>query len=149
MRLDWDYRVADLLQLAESFTKETKYPITYSPEGATEYLWRLLNDPNTSVFIDYFNDICTGGIIVYRANQFQHEYFGYVLKMYVHPKFRRTGASRRLMQEAVQWFDENDCVVSFETAIAGIGEDKLYINLLKKFGYVPEGTAFIRYRREL
>ena len=147
MLLLWDSRVSDFLKLAEAFIAETQYPITYNKQNSTEYLWRLINDPDAAVFVHYEGDEMAGLMICSRSNEFQNEYFGYVSKMYVLPKFRGTRTGRALLEDACEWFDLWDCTTSFATATAAIGQDKLYINLLRKFGYVPHGTVLIRQRK--
>ena len=148
MLLLWDARVHDFLKLAEAFISETQYPITYSEENSKQYLWALINDPDTAVFVHYEQNEMAGLMIVSRASEFQHEYFGYVSKMYVLPKFRGTRTGRALLEDACEWFDLMNCALSFATATAAIGQDKLYINLLGKFGFVPHGTVLIRQRKQ-
>jgi GNAT superfamily N-acetyltransferase len=147
MLLLWDARVRDFLKLAEAFISETQYPITYNETQATDYLYLLLNDPNSAVFVQYQEDKMAGLLICSRSKEFQNEYFGYVSKMYVLPEFRGTRTGRALLEDACEWFDLMDCALSFATATAAIGQDKLYINLLSKFGYVPHGTVLIRQRK--
>lgn len=144
MKLEWDYRVTELLGITEAFISETNYPVTYSHSASTAYIWRLINDPLTAVFLHYEEDKLAGAIIVHRDNEFQQEYFGYVHKMYVLPEYRGTRTGRALLTEACQWFDDNKCILSFATATAAIGQDKLYINLLSKFGFIPNGMVLIR-----
>lgn len=148
MQLEWDYRVSDFLGAAETFINETTYPVTYNPKGSLDYLWHLVNDPDTGIFVHYVEDKFAGLIICHRDKEFQNEYFGYVSKMYVLPDFRGTGTGRALLAEAVDWFDRNECVLSFATATASIGQDQRYINLLAKYDFVPHGTVLIRKRKE-
>lgn len=147
MLLLWDARVSDFLKLAEAFISETQYPITYSEKNSIDYLYRLILDPDSAVFVQYEQGEMSGLIICSREKEFQNEYFGYVSKMYVLPKFRGTRTGRALLEDACEWFDLMDCALSFATATAAIGQDKLYINLLSKFGYVPHGTVLIRQRK--
>lgn len=141
---EWDSKVTDFLGLVEQFLKETQYPITYSSSGSTEYIWRLINDPLTGVFIHYENDKIAGAIIVHCDKEFQLENFGYVSKMYVLPEYRGTRTGRALLARACEWLDQQECILTFATATAAVGQDKLYCNLLGKFGFVPQGMVLIR-----
>jgi GNAT superfamily N-acetyltransferase len=147
MLLLWDARVHEFLKLVQAFIAETDYPITYSEKDSKEYLWSLINNPDTAVFVHYEQDEMAGMMIVTRANEFHNEYFGYISKMYVLPKFRGTRTGRALLEDACEWFDLMDCALSFGTATAAIGQDQLYINLLGKFGFVLQGTVLIRQRK--
>jgi len=144
MRLDaWDFRVSDVLTVAKTFIQESQHPVTYSPEGLA-YVWRVFNDPNSAILLNYQNDEIAGVAIVTRSTDFCAEYMGYLIKFYIMPSGRKTRAARELMQEVVQWFDTNECVTSFGSAAAGIGQDQAYINLLSKFGYKELGRAMVR-----
>lgn len=147
MLLLWDTRVQDFLKLAEAFISETQYPITYSERNSLDYLYDLINDPDSAIFVHYEGASMAGLIICSRSREFQNEYFGYVSKMYVLPEFRGTRTGRALLEDACEWFDLWDCKLSFATATAAIGQDKLYINLLGKYGYIPHGTVLIRQRK--
>lgn len=144
MKLEWDYRVTELLGLIEQFLLETQYPITYSASGSTEYIWRIINDPLSAIFLHYQDDKIAGAIIVHADKEFQNEEFGYISKMYVLPEYRGTRTGRALLDEACRWFDQKNCILSFATATAAVGQDKLYTNLLGKFGFVSQGMVLIR-----
>ena len=144
MQLNWDYRITEFLELAKRFNEETGYPVTYSYDNAKNYVWRLVNDKCTAIFVHYEEGKLAGSIIVHYDNEFSNEFFGYVGKMYVLPEYRGTWTGRALLQEACDWFDDNKCILSFATATAGIGQDKLFTNLLGKFGFAPQGGILIR-----
>lgn len=148
MLLLWDARVNQLLELVQAFIAETQYPVTYSEQDSIDSIYALVNDQNSAVFVQYEQDEMAGFMICSRAKEFHNEYFGYISKMYVLPKFRGTRIGRALLEDACEWFDLTECVLSFGTATAAIGQDKLYINLLGKFGYVPHGTVLIRQRKQ-
>lgn len=144
MKLELRSQVADFLAAMETFSLETDYDLTYDPEGAHAYTWQLLGNDETAIFVNYDDDVIRGFAIVHKDKEFQKEYIGFLSKFYILPTGRKTKASRELMQEVVQWFDKSNCVYSFATATANIGQDTLFINLLKKFGYKMVGTALIR-----
>jgi GNAT superfamily N-acetyltransferase len=138
--VDWDIIIIDILQAIKDFSIETDLPVTYNPEGAQGYLWTLVNDPDTAIFVCYEEDDLLGFAIASRDSEFQYEYFGFLTKLYVLPKGRGTTAGRELLQEVVDWFDESQCVASFAVPTAGIGQDMAYINLLKKYNFSPTGS---------
>lgn len=145
---EWDFIIIDILNALQTWEKETDYSVTYNPEGAQQYLWLLLNDPDTAIFVNYDEDTLRGFAIVSRDKEFQNEYFGYLSKLYVLPEGRGTTAGRELMQEITEWFDENGCIVSFATPTAGIGQDRAFVNLLGKYNYNPTGEILLRKAHE-
>lgn len=143
---EWDFIIIDILNALQIWEKETEYPVTYNQSGAQEYLWLLVNDPDTAIFVNYDEDTLRGFAIASRDKEFQNEYFGYLTKLYVLPEGRGTSAARELMQEIVDWFDESQCIASFAVPTAGIGQDRAYVNLLRKYNYNPTGETLIRKR---
>lgn len=141
---DWDYRISDVLKLCKEFIDETGYDITYSQEHSLEYLWSVLQDPECDVLIIYQHDEPSAFAIVAKGREFHSEYFGYLMKFYISKTSRGSGMSRILMQDVVDWFDANECIVSFATATGNINSDQLFKNLLLKFGYVNNGFNLTR-----
>lgn len=142
---EWGISIADVLSGIETFINETSYPITYNYSNAREYIWRIYNDSYSDIIVSYDKDnIFTGFAIVHTDNETHTEYFGYVAKFYVMPSARGTGAGRQLLKEVVDWFDQRNCVVSFATATAGIGQDQSFINLFQKYQYKNIGGTLIR-----
>lgn len=140
----WNECISDILSTAKFFIEESNYDIDYDPEGALEYMWRWFNDPNTAIFVNYQNDKFAGGVICTKSKECHKQYFGYIVKFYVLPTARGTTCGRELMQEATEWFDKNQCVHTFVTSTAQIGEDQLFINLMQKYGYSPVGKSLMR-----
>jgi GNAT superfamily N-acetyltransferase len=142
----WDDKVEDVLTIAKSFIAEASYPISYS-EDAINYVWTLFTDPSTAIFLNYQNGKIAGGAIVQRSKGFHSEYMGYIQKFYIMPEGRKTRAARELIQEVTDWFDKSQCVVSIGSGAAGIQQNQLFINLLKKAGYESLDGAMIRKRK--
>jgi GNAT superfamily N-acetyltransferase len=140
----WDYRIIDLLSGLKSFIEESNYPITYNEANSLDWLFRIQQDPDSALIVNYREDKFSGFAIVTRETEAHTEFFGYLVKFYVMPSARGTGVSRAIVREMVDWFDTHDCVVSFATATAGIEQDKLFVNLLQKFQYVNLGGNLIR-----
>lgn len=143
MKLKWDYHVSSFLEALEVYINEIPYPITYSEKEATAYTWQLLNHPDSAIIVHLEDDKVVGGAVVMRNKEFYNEYFGYMTKFYVLPEWRGTHVARKVMKEVTDWFDENQCVVSFCTP-SGVAHDKVFSNLVTKFGYRPSGPSLTR-----
>jgi len=140
----WDYRVSDILSVAEEFITESHYPITYNQTNVLGHLQDVLLNPNADILLHYEGDELAGGAIVARGKEFHTEYFGYMTKFFISKKFRGTGASRKLMQEVIDWFDTHECVVSFCSGTANLGLNKSFDNLVRKYGYEDCGQTLMR-----
>lgn len=141
---EWNGIVTQIANLARVFIEESSYNLTYSEENTTRTLYQFINHPNVAILAVLRENEVAGFSILSRDNEFHNEYFGYLIKFYVSPKHRGKGVGRELMQETVDWFDSTDCINSFATASANIGQDQLFRNLLKKFGYSQDGEQLIR-----
>jgi GNAT superfamily N-acetyltransferase len=140
--------INQLENIVYNFIEESSYNISYNKFNTIDYLSNIINDYNSDLIVVYSDDNIAGFSIVSRSNEFHNEYFGYLIKFYILPKYRKTKAARTLIEESVIWFDEQNCVQSFATATARVGQDKLFINLLKKFGYTQETTCLVRNKYE-
>ena len=139
-----DCHMTEMLLCAKEFVQESDHLITYSEYNSTMYFISLLNDTSTDVIlIRDGNEVAGIALVGYEAD-FHKERFGYVIKFYIRKRFRGTTAGRLLADSMGTWFDINDCIKSFATSTAGIQEDKLFINLLGKYGFLPEGTVLTR-----
>lgn len=141
---EWDYHIADFLQLTKTFIDESALNLTYNQARSMEYLYSLINDAESAIFIQYHNDKPVGGAIANASREFHDEALGYLVKMYVLPEARGTTVGRSLAQEITDWFDHMGCVMSYASATAAIGQDKAFINLLGKYGFKPNGEVLIR-----
>lgn len=144
MKLEWNYLISSVLQGAEQYISELPYPHTYSESNSLQYINQMINHPDSAVLVHVEQDKAVGACVVNRSRDFWEEYSGNILHFYVIPEYRKTGVGRSIIKEAVQWFDEHECNVSFAGAHAGIGQDKLFVNLLSKFGYESRGSLLIR-----
>lgn len=144
MKLQWDYHVSSFLQAVEKYISEVPYPYTYSEPLAIQQTWQLLNHPDSAIIVHLEDDKVVGGCTVTRNREFWEEYSGTISQFYVLPEWRGTHVSRKVIQEAVDWFDENNCVISFAGSHAGNHRDKLFTNLLLKYGFTQQGTLLVR-----
>lgn len=140
----WDYRIFDVCKGAEELGKETHWPVNYNQEESLSYLWDIYNQPDMEALAYYVGGVFSGWAIVAKTKEFHTEPFGYIVKFYVMPTARGTMVARDMMKFITEWFDKNDCVVSFATPTANIGQNRVYVNLLKKFGYVYDGYSLTR-----
>jgi len=139
----WDYRISDIAKAISTFVKESMYPIEYSEYNTLNTLMSMYNDIDTGLLVDYSDNVFNGFAIVQRTDEFHEQYFGYLSKFYVLPDRRSARAAIRLAEEAVQWFDDKSCVVSFATATAGIGRDEAFIRLMSRVGYAASETGML------
>lgn len=140
---NWDYRISDIARACSIFISESMYPIEYSSENTLSTLWAMYNDPDTELLVDYTGDKFNGFAIVQRTNEFHKQFFGYLGKFYILPERRLSRGAYRLIGEATRWFDQQECVVSFATATAGIGRDDSFVKLLTRFGYAINETGIL------
>ena len=65
---------------------------------------------------------------------------------FVHPDYRGQKISRALVESVVNVANMNDAKVIYSSCLSGIGDknNKLYVNLWKKFGFKELGTCMIR-----
>ena len=147
----WDNRVIDIVNLGEEFHKESLYSkelgMTYSSLHAYNTLFGAIHDPNSAIMVDYTDNVLNGAAIVQKVREYHDEYMGYLSKFYVNPKSRQSRSGFRLFQDCVDWFDKNDCKISFCTATADVGRNDAFVRLAEKFGYVSDGTGILRRKR--
>lgn len=141
--------VNDILEGTEKFVNESGLPVTFSRSNALEHITLLLNHPDVEAILSYKDGKLAGFAGIRRYNDAHHEYLGDVMKLYVMPEFRGKGIGRELFSEIVEWFDDNDCVISFVEGAAAIGNDKMFANLAGKFGYKPLGTCLARLKNNV
>ena len=77
------------------------------------------------------------------AIDYHNKPFCYIMKFWVGLEGRKTRAARKLLESAVAWGRSEDCTHIFVTATAGLDsrEQKLFINLVKKAGFVEGGPV--------
>lgn len=142
---NYSWHVNDILVIAEEYIAESQHPYSYSREASLDYIFHLINDINSAIFLIYNDkEELEGGAIAHSTIEFQEQYTGMISKFYIRKPYRGTNAGRKLMKEVTDWFDVNDCILSFSSPAANIGADQLYINLLRKFGFTNQGRALVR-----
>lgn len=139
-----EFDIEDLLIQVEEFINESDYPLSYNVQSSTQFIINLLRDPTCEIMLVYKDGVPAGFGIVGYDTEFHNERIGYVLKFYIRKFFRGTPVSRILSVTLSDWFDNNECVVSFVTSTAAIGEDQLFKNLMGKVNYTPVGEVLKR-----
>lgn len=135
--------IPELLMLAETFIKESQWKYTYNKERSTDAFISYIDDPLGAAIVaddDGLHGLC----LVFIGYEFFDEPCCYISKFYVRKESRGIGLGRALMRSAVKWADDNGCVDTTVTAQAHIGQDQLFINLCRKFGFREDGTALVR-----
>jgi GNAT superfamily N-acetyltransferase len=134
-----------LLDGVEEFINESFYQIEFDRERSSMVLMAYAESPAGEV-IYMANDEGkpVAAVLVAAEADFMTEPFGYIVKFYVRPEARRSGVARELLGAATEWFKVQGTAANFATATAGIGKDKIFVNLFKKFGYTELGPTLIQ-----
>jgi len=142
----WDRLIVDdIIDMAETFIKETKFPVTFDRSKVYDRIHTAFfsDDGDVILAIDD-NGGVVGGAVVWASADWQVEKFGYVEKFFVRSGSRGRGVGRLIAERSARWFDEKDCVFSFATSTANIGAGRLFVNLMAKYGYQDIGPTLSR-----
>lgn len=146
----WDDKIHRVLDVVEGFVSESKFKLTYNFDNAYKYMWGIVNDPNSDVIIaeDCHSNV-VGGAIVSCEKDVCDETMGYIVKFYISPSKRGIGAGRSVSEKICSWFEKKEAVFSFATSTAMIGNDKVFTNLLSKYGYRDIGPTLCKNHGEI
>lgn len=135
--------IPTLLDMAQTFINETSYGVEFDSQVSASYLTQIISYPLADVLIA---DGFAGVAILAASYEFQRRPFCYVAKFYVKPDRRNAGSGRELMEAIGKWAKEKDCSHTFVTATAGLDptNQKLFINLMKKYGFEESGPVLFR-----
>lgn len=137
--------VEDIRLCAREFARESGYLVNYDPKKIYDRCYGSFFDPNAGIIIAKAEDgEIMGGAFLYAVADWHVEKFGYLEKFFVRSGFRREGVGRVLAKKCAEWFDERECVYSFATATANIGETRQFENLMSKYGYQSTGPTLAR-----
>ena len=130
-----------LLEIAERFISETSYDIVYDPEAARNHLLTYIHHSDADILL-----ADGGGAMVAASREFQKQPFCYVGKFFVIPESRRTGTAREIVEAILAWASLHGCSHVFVTATAGLAEreQRLFINLMKRYGFIESGPVLFR-----
>ena len=135
-----------LLALAETFVAESALGYRFDAASAERAFWLYLVEPATDVLVVGGASGLAGVAIVATDDHFIAEPTGYLIKFYVLPDARGTGAGRALIGACADWFDDRRCIDAWATATAGIGQDPAFVALMGKAGFSPVGPTLRRLR---
>lgn len=134
-----------LCEIAKTFIGETSYDVTYSGLNSRSHLWQYIATPSADVIIvtSDEDDVILGGVMLAASVEFQLMPFCYISKFYVAPEARRSLVARQLMESAIKWAADMTCSDIFSTATAGLSptEQRLFINLMKRYGFNDAGPC--------
>ena len=148
--MDWETRFAAqadvpaLVALAAAFVAESALPYQFDPDAAARSFRLYMHEATTAVIVVEGPAAIAGFAIVGFDTDFTVDPVGYLMKFYVAPGARGTGAARVLVRSATDWFDQRGCVDTWATATGGIGQDTAFVNLMAKVGFVPAGPTLRR-----
>ena len=132
-----------LLALAETFVAESALGYRFDGASAERAFWLYLVEPTADVLV-VGGSSRLAGVAIVTDDHFIAEPIGYLIKFYVVPDARGTGAGRALIGACVDWFDKRGCVDAWATATAGIGQDPAFVALMGKAGFSPVGPTLRR-----
>lgn len=134
-----------LRELAAMFCAESDLGYTYD-EQATDYAFSTYLGINEgAVAIAVSDDGRAAGFWVAVVSlEYVAERVCYVNKFYVAPWARGLGVGKMLLESLVRWADKVDCVDTWTSATAGVGEDEAFIGLHEKYGFKRHGPTLRR-----
>ena len=136
-----------LLNMGRRFTDETsQYGATFSARQTKNTMSKFLLSPESTILVVQRGEAMLAGTMLAAQAQFTEELFGYVVKFFVAPGARGSGASRALLAASMEWFAEKRCRYVFATAAAAISpkQDREFENLFAKFGFASLGATMMR-----
>ncbi len=135
--------LSSLVDLAEEANKESDYRLPFHRDSAAKYLWGYIKSPECDIILGSLDDKFAGGVMLAYSNEFHKEPFCYVGKFWVLPNARRSHLARFLLSATLEWAKEKKCSHVFATATAGLDEkeQRLFINLMKRSGFVDKGPV--------
>jgi GNAT superfamily N-acetyltransferase len=132
-----------LVGIAMEGNQESSYGLGFNEKNATEYTWGYIDDPDRDIIVAEHDGEIVGGAMVATSLEYHDSPFCYVCKFWVSLAGRMSGISRAIMSTVLVWAKDHGCSHVFLTATAGLDarEQKLFINLAKKFGFIEEGPV--------
>lgn len=143
--IDWNAVTVDRLVVAiEEFVNESNYEIEFNERRTRDTLYAYISSEDCGVVLVEHEGALAGFALLALDRDFHNEIFGYIIKFYIREPFRKLGYDRLLAEKCGAWFEQMNVHSVFATATANIGEDKLFTNLLKKYGFEELGPTLYR-----
>ena len=135
--------VCGLTYLAEEANKESNYGLAFNKENAFKYFYDYVAVDSTDIIVAEKEGEIVGLVLMGISLEFHDKPFCYIGKFWVFLSGRRTDAGRKLMGSVLAWAKEKNCSHLFVTATAELHEmeQRLFINLMKKYGLVERGPV--------
>lgn len=137
--------------LGEEFIKESKWGFTFDKEVCQNQMMGYMLSDSAAIIAVKVDGILAGGAILMAQQDLCLEKLGYIHKFYISPTYRRTLAARSLTRKCTEWFDLQDCFISFTTATGHVDQASIcaYTNLMSKYDYSLCGPTLCRYHKDI
>jgi len=136
--------IPGLLLMIQTFIRESHWGYTYSEKASLEILDEYMGDALGAVYVAVEHGEYLGFWTAFVCYEFVEQPCCYVGKFYVMPDGRGLGVGRLLMQKLVACADDYKCLHTFLTGTAKVHQDKLFVNLCKKYDFEECGQAMVR-----
>ena len=145
--------VYDITSAAIEFYKESDFlgRLEPNPDKYKGMLYEFIDNPYVASFVaraDTKEQELLGYIHIYCQNDYTDDLVGEMFQMYVAPKARGTGVSRKLIEAAVEQYKAWGCKRAYSEASPGFNDGgkniRLFVNLWKKAGYTEKGIVMMK-----
>jgi hypothetical protein len=142
----WLEDIAELCLCAKEFNEESSWGLTYDESVAVTQLCAfMMQEERSAIYAVYMDGEIAGGAIVVASQDLSLETLGFIHKLYIRPKYRKTLAPLYLTKALTEWFDDKGCAISFVTDTGGIGGVICaFKKLMGKYGYQTGGPTLHR-----
>ena len=139
--------IPQIVSGAEIFAQEAWWGFTFDPQKALDMIEAFMTHPLAALLVidDGASTICAGALISLEPG-FCVENFGHVGYFFVIPAYRRTRASRQLLQAIDDWMAAMGAaaVMAGGTANLSARESRQLTKLFRKAGYEVAGDALVK-----
>tara|TARA_R110000744_G_scaffold99832_3_gene192613 strand:- start:39 stop:530 length:492 start_codon:yes stop_codon:yes gene_type:complete len=132
-----------IVEFSKVCNKESSYGLPFNDSNAIDYNWSHIYNSGCDIILAEIDGKVAGLVMLAKSVEYHNKPFCYIMKFWVGLEGRKTRAARKLLESAVAWGRSEDCTHIFVTATAGLDsrEQKLFINLVKKAGFVEGGPV--------
>lgn len=118
---------------------------TFSPENSIAYIAKFLQYADCVALYDD-EDVLSGILVVEICEEFHTQPMGYFSNFYTRPEVRGMGGARLLIDAGVKLCYDKNCLNMYaaNTGILNEKANKIFVNLMKKFGFVEVSTMLMR-----
>lgn len=136
--------------VARAYIAESGQHREYSEENTQAVFELCLGGNGALLLIADGEHGIAGGLIAYLDGAFTVQPACLVSMFYVRPEYRGTGLARALVEGVCTWADDLGCSHTFASANAMLGEreTQMFVNLTRKFGFIPAGSPVLARRKQ-